>query len=629
MKPRSLYRYMRKEPDALVREATWRGIKALRQWRLRNAAQGDNCPVRFQPIGYYRCPNELDSEQARESIVSYADAILSGDYPLMGYGCPSLGVHPDWHCDWVSGKGWPLEPSRNLRIIRHDGSDVKAPWELSRVQFAPVVAKAHALTGESKYRIALQSLLCDWILRNPLGIGVNWTVAMEAALRAISLCLTMDLLWPFTSEERPWLDLLTRSLWQHLRFIEAHSEFSYLSRSNHYLSNIVGLTTLSAYLRGPGMQRRLGRYAGLVNSEILLQTYPDGGGHEASTGYHVLAAQMFLHSFVVQQRRAITVDPDFERRLGLMFQWISALADTEGKLPHIGDCDNGRVELFCDDIAQPALPLFQRHSLRVGSLFGLASRLLKLPAGGAEDKPISLMRESGVAVARSREAVAVFCAMPNGIGGKGSHTHCDKLSVILRVGADEIFCDGGSRCYTRSAELRNLYRSTKAHNTLAIDEVDQNIISPDPQSLFQCGNEAAVSPIEVSHDAEKGLWLRASHHGYSRFGIEHQRTVQLSETALLLLDEVSGTGERLLGLRFLVGPEWQVSPEITLGPAVSCVIRGARHIRLRCEAESSLTLQVLPAEISREYGSYLPASCIQIQTVACLPASLQTRVRWD
>ncbi len=40
MKPRSLYRYIRKEPDALVREATWRGIKAVRQWRLRNDRPG-------------------------------------------------------------------------------------------------------------------------------------------------------------------------------------------------------------------------------------------------------------------------------------------------------------------------------------------------------------------------------------------------------------------------------------------------------------------------------------------------------------------------------------------------------------------------------------------------------------
>jgi hypothetical protein len=79
----------------------------------------------------------------------------------------------------------------------------------------------------------------------------------------------------------------------------------------------------------------------------------------------------------------------------------------------------------------------------------------------------------------------------------------------------------------------------------------------------------------------------------------------------------------------LLGPEWHVSPETSTGQIVSCVIDGSRQLTLRCEAESSLTLRVLPAEISREYGSYLPASCIQIQTVASLPASVQTRVRWE
>ena len=94
---------------------------------------------------------------------------------------------------------------------------------------------------------------------------------------------------------------MTTSLWQHLLFIEAHSEFSFLVRSNHYLSNIVGLTTLSAYLDGP-YGAAVERYARAVQREILIQTYPDGGDFEASTGYHVLVAQMFLHSLVVQQR---------------------------------------------------------------------------------------------------------------------------------------------------------------------------------------------------------------------------------------------------------------------------------------------------------------------------------------
>ena len=171
----------------------------------------------------------------------------------MGYGSPRL-----WNPPPIGSAIGSLErpghstTPKKYGFVRNDGSDVKAPWELSRLQWSSVVARAFVLTGDKKYREALHSSLTDWIVANPLGKGVNWTVAMEAALRGISLCLTMELLWPFTPEEKPWLDQLTASLWQHLRFIEAHSEFSFLVRSNHYLSNIVGLTTfvrLSSWTR--------------------------------------------------------------------------------------------------------------------------------------------------------------------------------------------------------------------------------------------------------------------------------------------------------------------------------------------------------------------------------------------
>jgi hypothetical protein len=488
-------------------------------------------------------------------------------------------------------------------------------------------------------------LLTDWIERNPIGKGVNWTVAMEAALRGISLCLTMELLWPFTTEEKPWLDQMTGSLWQHLRFVEAHSEFSFLRRSNHYLSNLVGLTTLSSYLRGRGTGRRLGKYAGAVQREILLQTYADGGDYEASTGYHVLVAQMFLHSFVVQQRSGCVIAPAFAGRLRQMFEWITSLADDTWKLPHLGDCDNGRVELLSDDIAQTMLAVPERHSLRVGCLCGLASCLLQIPvgdeaddavwfglttggyAGKPEQRPVSVMPESGIALLRSREASVIFCAMPNGLRGKGSHTHCDKLSIIFRLGSEEVFCDSGSRCYTRSAELRNLDRSTRAHNTLMVDGADQNIVPSDPRLLFWCGDEAVVSRIAVSEGG--GMAVRASHHGYSRIGIEHHRTVQLSQGSLLVLDELSGTEKHLLELRYILGPEWRVSSEMMTGETVSCAIAGPRRLSLQCEAKSPLALVILPAQISREYGTELPASCIRIQTTATLPARVQTMVQWD
>ena len=522
---------LRNEPlPALIREAGWRGIRSIRRLIFKLGGRNGDCPVIFQPIGYYRLQRDFVSEHTLTALLAYADAILCGEYPLMGYGAPHLGAKPDWHCDWVSGKSWPIEDSERMRIVRHDGSDVKVPWELSRLQFAPVVAKAYVLTGDRRYREALRSLLTDWIERNPIGRGINWTVAMEGALRGISLCLTMELLSPFSGEEKLWLDQMTASLWQHLRFIETHSEFSFLVHSNHYLSNIVGLTTLSAYLHGPGMRRRLQRYAQAVNREILLQTYPDGGDCEASTGYRVLVAQMFLHSFVVQQRSECTIAAEFETRLRLMFLWIAFLADDAWKLPHLGDCDNGRVELLCDDIAQMSLPAAERHSLRIGSFCGLASYLLQIPmgsegedavwfglttgayAGKPEQKPVSLMPNSGIAVLRSGKASVVFCAMPNGLRGKGSHTHCDKLSIVFRLGAEEVFCDGGSRCYTRSAELRNLDRSTREHNTLMVDGADQN-------------NVAQRSGIAFSDAAIKRLFRGLRYRKATRCRCEHATRV--------------------------------------------------------------------------------------------------------
>lgn len=626
MKLRAITNALRSEPlPILAAEALQRGIRFIRRSTFQLGRRGGACPVRFQPIGYYRLRAQPASEADRAATLAYADAILRGEYPLMGYGSPYLGTKPDWQLDWVSGKSWPFKDSRKIHLVRHDGSDVKVPWELSRLQWSPLVAKAYVLTGEKRYREALRSVLTDWIERNPVGRGVNWAIAMEAALRGISLCLTMELLWPFADEETPWLDQLTASLWEHVRFVEAHSEFSLLIRSNHYLSNIVGLSTLSAYLHGPGMQARFQKYARAVEREILLQTYPDGGDCEASTGYHVLVAQMFLHSFVVQQQKGAAIAPEFEARLRRMFDWIVCLANDACRLPHLGDCDNGRVELLPDDVAQSSLPAAERDSLQIGSLCRLASHLIEWPLG--DQKPASFMLESGIGVLRSGEASVVFYAMPNGLNGKGSHTHCDKLSIVLRLGPNDVFCDSGSRCYTRSVRLRNLDRSTKAHNTLMVDNAEQNLLNSDPRLLFRSGNDALVSRMEKLEGGELGA--RASHRGYSRLGVEHQRTVQLMERSLVVLDEVSGTKEHLLDLHYVLGPEWRVSSEMMDGETVSCIIAGPRRLSLHCEAAHRLTLTVIPAEISREYGATLPATCIRIRATAWLPARVQTRVRWD
>ena len=139
MKLRNLASVLRNEPlPALIGEAGMARYPVHSQIDFPGSqGQSSDCPVIFRPIGYYRVQRDLVSERSRAAILAYADAILRGEYPLMGYGAPHLGMNPDWQCDWVSGKSWPIEASGKMHIVRHDGSDVKAPWELSRLQFGP------------------------------------------------------------------------------------------------------------------------------------------------------------------------------------------------------------------------------------------------------------------------------------------------------------------------------------------------------------------------------------------------------------------------------------------------------------------------------------------------------------
>ena len=112
---------LRDEPlPILIREAGWRAIRSMRKSIFPVAAARANGQQHFRPIGYYGAQTPQLSADERAAVLSYADAVLRGEYPLMGYGSPDLGTRPDWHCDWVSQKSWPMEDSRKIRIVRHD-----------------------------------------------------------------------------------------------------------------------------------------------------------------------------------------------------------------------------------------------------------------------------------------------------------------------------------------------------------------------------------------------------------------------------------------------------------------------------------------------------------------------------
>jgi hypothetical protein len=603
-------------PTVLARETLWRAWRPYHAARLHAAILRNDHRAQFRSIPYYR-PNLTVAAEAQGAIVAYADEVCSGKFPFLGYESADLGLSPRWNVDFVSGYEWSPKPvSQMCPVVRGNGSDVKVPWELSRLQFLPVLVKAHLLTGSPKYREAAKALFSDWDQKNPVGVGVNWTLAMESALRGMSLCFMLSLLQPLRPDEREWGAQVVRSILQHLFFTEAEIEFSHLVSSNHYLSNVVALHCMATFLAAPGMERRRVRYRRLVQREMLRQVYQDGGDYEASFGYHLLVLQMFTNAFLLMHADNYSPLPQFGNRLRAMYRYLAEIANEDGRVPQVGDSDDGRVELMASDLHQmTSLPTEKRDSLFVPGAIGLGDALFNLGCGGdpadaawfglnSQARRTSRVRktvfvESGVAVARVDDAEIVFCAIPNGIHGAGSHTHNDKLSIVARVNGVELLCDSGTGYYTRDSELRNKLRSTKAHNTVVIDGLEQNVI--EPGALFQIGRQAAVSPIEVN-DLSKEIRLAASHSGYDRISVGHRRVVRLRSSQLSIEDILSGPDEHAFEVFWHLPESWCVDKVVANS---GFELRGPVHVSVKVESTLSLTCSHNIVPISRSYGGAL------------------------
>jgi heparinase II/III-like protein len=643
----------RESPLLLAREVLWR---ARRQWNKTRMLGKVKHPgqLRFRGAPYYNPDPQSLSEHSRALIVAFADEIRVGRYPFLGYGTPALGTRPKWNRDFISGTEWSYVQRECRECIRHDGSDVKVPYELSRLQFLPVLGKAHVLTGNDSYRQAAKDLLSHWIQSNPVPLGVNWTIAMEAALRAMSICFLLNLLSPFRRDEQPWLATATRSLAQHLHYIEGNLEFSHLLTSNHYLSDVVGLYCLSVFLDGEGMAARRREYRRRIEAEMARQVYEDGGDYEASTGYQILVTQLFTTALLLMRsERSVPVAQPFVERLRMMFHFLNTVASTSCELPQVGDCDDGRCELLVDDLQQMIhCPVRERNSQRISSLPGLGQRLFGVGTGSSEDAawyglseatripfsdprpdpgsacPIKVLPKSGIGVLKHGSADLLFFAIPNGIFGKGSHTHNDKLSFVLRVDGQEILCDSGTGCYTRDIATRNRFRSTAAHNTLMIDGTEQNRIDAGPQGLFILGNEAAVSSIEAGSEAQ-GRFLRASHSGYHSLGVKHTRTIRAidGEPAFVIDDKLDGDGVHDFELSFQLAPNRRAEI-ISLENGIMCRVLGGPEVQLIVTASVLLQGEIRASLVSTTYGATVPSSRVRIWGRTTVPARITTQIWW-
>jgi heparinase II/III-like protein len=519
----------------------------------------------------------------RARILGAADDVVDRRVDLLGSGPIELGTPVDWLCDFKTGRRWEPAYARRIEYTNLDEpSDVKVPWELSRMQWLIPAGQAYALTGDERYAFATRALLEEWIAANPYAYTVNWSCTMDVALRA----MTWTYLFHTLHASEAWADTVfrgrfLRSLYLHGDFTERNLEWSDIN-GNHYTADAAGLVFVGLFFaRGAAPEQWHDHGWRILLGELPRQVTDDGVDFEASSAYHRLVTELFFLPALYRLRRGYDVPESYRARLAGMAMFASAYAREDGTTPLWGDADDAR-----------ALPMggqdLNDHRYLAGAI-GLAlsdDRILDRAAGprseavwlhGAglaaslSDRPTppGLHSESfpqaGVYLMRGEhDHVFVDCG-PVGLAGRGGHGHNDCLAFDAVLAGVHLVADPGSYVYTASPEWRNRFRSTAAHNTPVIDGAEQNRFTG-PLDLWTLRDDA--TPCVLLWRPERALF-RGTHSGYGRLpgSVAPVRTLALDGAVhrLAVQDQFEGAGEHTVTIRYTFAPA--VELHMTMGAA--------------------------------------------------------------
>jgi hypothetical protein len=176
--------------------------------------------------------------------------------------------------------------------------------------------------------------------------------------------------------------------------------------------------------------------------------------------------------------------------------------------------------------------------------------------------------------------------------------------------------------------LRNHFRSTAAHNTIAINGKEQNSFPTSTIALFAMSNEA--EPTLIVADSEDSL--RASHSGYHCFGVTHTRTVKFQQDRLVIIeDQLLGSGTNRLDATFNLAPGWKVVSSEASGKRAACSVQGPLTVEFTFEFSSAgLVIKFEDTKISRTFaGPLVPACRITLSGQTEFPLWLTTKIVWS
>ncbi len=381
-----------------------------------------------------------------------AGEILEHVFRLVGCPPTHLGAEIQWNEDPHNYDQWAIALNRHSHWV--------------------TLGRVYAATGDERYAEEFVAQLNSWIAAMPVHIGPRYIqgpffetgkapLTLDAGIRMAQTW------WPayYYFKDSAAFDVdsqvrMLRSFRDHARYLMNGDYFHVTSNWGAMETNgVLHVAVMLPEFKEAGEWLRVARER-LVAAQQA-QVYPDGAQIELTTGYHGVTLGNFLGALEVARRNAVELPPEFVAGLERMFEYYVALAMPNGRMPALNDAGWGGVSGML---------------ARGAELFPGRRDFEYLSTGGRDGDPPERtswrLPYAGWNVMRTGwEAEDKYLLFENGPFG-AAHQHEDKLNIIIHAGGRTILTEGGNYSYD-SSDWRKYVLSTRAHNTVMVDGLDQ------------------------------------------------------------------------------------------------------------------------------------------------------------
>jgi len=552
--------------------------------------------------------NEIANQ---DFVIEVAERILNNEFGFLGVS-PKQLKEIEWNKDIGSGHLWPnefyLDLRENLSKDFGNGWDIKNVWELSRFHYLIPLSLAYWKTGKEKYLNKWQELISDWIKNNPVYYGANWLIAMEVAIRACNWIFSWEIIRKKINElqihyedtNKNFLEKFFGFLIEHGRFIFNNLEFAPV-KSNHYLSDIVGLIYLGVFFQKTKEGKKWLNFAKkALEQEIKDQVFGDGVDYELSISYHRYKTELFLWAFWLLKINGFEISKETASKLEKMIDFVKTYTKPDTLAPQIGDSDDSRLHLIWEDFYHWE----KRNHFATLKLFSYfkEEKFRKQPLKISEEINSCFFSQAKFLIALSNDFHFITGRGEACNGKGGSHIHNDILSFELNINGEDVIVDPGTYVYTKDILSRNKFRSTRQHNVCFINGGEQNELTND---IFYYPQKNKLKILEQFEDESKIYFFGQLNNYFRKFIIDKK------EKSLEIEDKISGDNLSL-EWNFHLAPQIKIWLKEKTKEKFREIILLGEKTKFIFRVPNNLDCAIIEDEVSPSYGVKVPAKTIRL-----------------